>query len=269
MASPPGIEDPISALFDLSDRAAGMAPVVQRLYRYTAAILAVWFVIMVVLILIGLGSGGFLSLLALGGLVAGVIALGLLRETNRFFRDFVQRHRWIRLLQDADPTAKVPAGRTPVERLGRYLAQSNPVIEALLRSAPEALRYRVGIPAGGHEIPFDLVLVRPGSAFWRLTGWGEAGFAIVARQGPDSPTLDDLRRLENDAIAAGRSLGGQLSRVILLRTASGGIPDPVYEYAVGHPIPLGGARGPRATLEIITETPSGTYEFVPHVLGVP
>ncbi len=152
MAAPPGIEDPISALFDLSDRAAGMAPVVQRLYRYTAAILAVWFVIMVILILVGLGSGGYLSILALGGLAAGVIALGLLRETDRFFRDFVQRHRWIRLLQDADPTAKVPAGRTPIERLGRYLAQSNPAIDGLLKNAPESLRYRVGSgPATGRS----------------------------------------------------------------------------------------------------------------------
>lgn len=269
MAAPPGIEDPISALFDLSDRAAGMAPVVQRLYRYTAAILAVWFVIMVILILVGLGSGGYLSILALGGLVAGVIALGLLRETDRFFRDFVQRHRWIRLLQDADPTAKVPPGRTAMERLGRYLAQSNPAIESLLKTAPESLRYRVGIRVGDREVPFDLVLVRPGGTWWRWTGRGDAGFAIVARQGPDAPTLDDLRKLEADALAAGRQLGGRLCRAILLRTAASPLPDAVYEYAVGHPILVGGPGGGRATLEVVTETPGGTYEFVPHVLGVP
>jgi hypothetical protein len=269
VAAPRGIEDPISALFDLSDRAAAMAPVVRRLYRYTAAILAVWFVVMVILIVVGLGSGGYLSILALGGLAAGVIAFGLLRQTDRFFHDFVQRHRWIRLLQDAEPGAKVPAGRTPVERLGRYLAQSNPVIEAALREAPDSLRYRAGLRVGDREVPFDLVLVRAGSSWWRWTGFGEPGFSILARQGPDSPTIDDLKHLEADSLSVARTLGGRLCRVILLRGSTAPLADAAYEYAVGHPVELGGSGGGRATLEVITENPDGTYDFVPHVLGVP
>ena len=271
MAAPPGVEDPISAIFDLSDRAAGMAPVVRRLYRYTAGILAVWFAIMIVLILVGLGSGGWLSLLALAGLGAGIIAFGLLRQTDRFFHDFVQRHRWIHLVQDADPGAKIPEGRTPVERLARYLAASNPLVETWLKQDSGALRYRVAFRAGQREVPFDLVIVRPGSGFWRSMGRGEGGFAILARHGPDAPTLEDLRHIEVDALAAARgNLEGRLARVILLRTSAAPLPEDVYEYAVGHPVfaPRGSGRD-RVTLEIVSEKPNGTYDFVPHVLGVP
>jgi len=270
MAAPPGVEDPISALFDLSERAARMAPVVRRLYRYTAAILVTWIVIMVVLILVGLGAAGWLVLLALIGLGGGVIALGLLRQTDRFFREFTQRYRWIQLVRDADPIAKVPEGRTPIERLGRHLAVANPRVAELLKGRPGSLRYRVGVRAGGREVPFDLIVEEPAGAVARWSGLGEPGFAVLARSGPDAPTLDDLRRFESDAAAAAPGLDGRVARLILLRTSVVPLPQEVYEYAVGHPayVPWGFGRH-RVTLEIVTENPDGTYDFVPHVLGVP
>ena len=65
-------------------------------------------------------------------------------------------------------------------------------------------------------------------------------------------------------------LEGRLSRVILLRSGSVPLPEDVYEYAVGHPVTVPwGFRRERVTLEIISENPGGTYDFVPHVLGVP
>ena len=270
MAASPGMEDPISALFDLSERAAAMGPVVRRLYRYTAAILVVWIAIMAVVILVGLANAGWLAVLALLGLAAGVIALGLLRQTDRFFRDFVRRYRWIHLMRDADPAAKVPQGRTPVERLGRYLEASNPRIAARIRAQPDSLRYRVSLRRAGRDVPFDLVLGAPAGTLSRRLGVGDAGFAVVARAGPEAPTVDDLRRLETDAIAASPALEGRLSRIILLRTSSVPIPEDVYEYAVGHPVtvPWGFSRE-RVTLEVVTENPNGTYDFVPHVIGVP
>jgi hypothetical protein len=270
VAAPPGVEDPISALFDLSERAAGMAPVVRRLYRYTAAILVTWIAIMAVLIIVGLGAAGWLAFLALLGLAAGVIALGLLRQTDRFFREFHQRYRWIQLVRDADPIAKIPEGRTPVERLGRYLTLSNPRVEELLKARPGALRYRVSVRAGGKEIPFDLIIEEPANSVARWSGMGEEGFAVVARSAPDAPTLEDLRRFESEVAAAAPGLEGRVARLILLRTNPVPLPQEVYEYAVGHPIyvPWGFGRH-RVTIEIISENPNGTYDFVPHVLGVP
>ncbi len=269
MRSPAGVEDPISATFDLADRVAEMAPVVRRLYRYTAAILIAWIAIMAFVALIGLRDP-WLTVLAILGLVAGVIALTLLRRTDRFFRSFVQRHRMIHLVRDADPVSRVPEGRTPIERLARYLAQSNERVERWLAENPGALQYRVTLPAGGRTVPFDLAIVRPGGALYRAVGTGDGGFAILARGGPEAPTLEDLRRLESDAAAAAARLPGRLVRVILLRARPVPLPEEVYEYAVGHPFEVRrGLSVGRVALQVITENPDGTYEFVPHVLGEP
>lgn len=270
MTAPEGVEDPISALFELSDRAAAMGPVVRRLYRYTAAILVVWIAIMAVVIVVGLGAAGWLAVLAFIGLAAGVIALGLLRQTDRFFREFARRYRWIQLLRDAEPLARVPEGRTPIERLGRHLLQSNPTIASALAAHPEALRYHATVGRGTSPAAFDLLLERPGGAFARRLGLGDPGFAVVARLGSEQPDLEELRRLEADAQRAAPALSGALVRVILLRTGSAPLGESVYEYAVGHPLTLGGTRSGRAVaLEVVTERPDGSYDFVPHVVGVP
>jgi hypothetical protein len=270
VVDPPAVEDPIGALFDLADRAAGMAPVVRRLYRYTAAILVLWILIMLVLILAGLGSALWLSLLALAGLAGGVIALGLLRQTDRFFREFVQRHRWIHLVRDADPVPRIPEGRTPTERLARYLMATNPKVEAVLRQRPDALQTKVSVRVGGREVPLDLVIAEPGARLGRYLGDDDGSFAIIARVSDVSPTLEEVQRFEADAMALAPHLPGRLVRMIVLRTAPGPIPDAVYDYVVAHPIRVawGWQRTP-ASVELITENPDGTYDVVPHVLGIP
>jgi hypothetical protein len=267
----PGAEDPIAAIFDLSDRVAEMAPLVRRLYRYTATILAVWIILMVIVLLLTLRPDTlFLAVLAALALAAGVIALGLLRQTDRFFRTFVQRHRAIHLMRDAEPIVRIPDGRTPTERLARHLVGSNPSIERLVRETPAALQYRVTLHAGKREVPFDLAIVRPGSLWYRLFGRGDRGFAIIARLGPDAPTRADLNALETDALAVAPELTAAPVRMILLRTKSVPLPEDVYEYAVGHPVYLRRGFGhSRSTLEVITENADGTYEFVPQVLGIP
>jgi hypothetical protein len=262
MFSPPGVEDPISALFDLSDRVAQMAPTVRRMYRYTAVVVVLFLVIMLVLLLITIRTNGFLAILAFIAIAVSVVALSLLRETDRFFRSFVLRHRSIRLLRDAEPRARIPEGRTPVERLARHLAQTNPKVEALVREHPDALRYRAEVG----NVPFDLLLVSPADRGYSVLRWGEPGFAIVARLAPESFGVAELERFAGELKGVASRLPGQLVRAILLRAHSTPIAEPVYEYAVGHPVDL---RHGRVALEIITENADGSYDFVPHVLGVP
>jgi hypothetical protein len=270
VVDPSGVEDPISAIFDLADRAAEMAPTVRRMYRYTASILVIWIILTAFVTFVTLGTALWLAVLSFLGLVAGVIALGLIRRTDRFFGAFVQRHRSIRLVRDADPIVKVPEGRTPVERLGRYLVQSNPRVEATVVEDPSAMRYRVVLPASGESRPFDLVVVSPGGTLWRSLGRGATGFAILARVTSETVSVDDLRRMEADALAVAPQLAAAVVRLILLRPKPGPLPEEAYEYAVGHPVVFRRAFGSfRANLEVITENPDGTYDFVPHVLGVP
>ncbi|MCI4341178.1 MAG: hypothetical protein L3K11_02215 [Thermoplasmata archaeon] len=262
MFSPPGVEDPISALFDLSDRVAQMAPTVRRMYRYTAVVVVLFLLIMLLLLLLTLRSNAVLAILAFIAIVVSVLALSLLRETDRFFRSFVLRHRAIRLLRDAEPAAKIPEGRTPVERLARYLAQSNPRIGALLKERPEALQYRASV--GG--IPFDLMVSAPADRGYRFLRWGDPGFAVVARVCAEPPGVPQLERFAGELRTAARKTPGRLVRAILLRPQSAPLPEAVYEFSVGHPVELAEQR---VALEIITEGADGSYDFVPHVLGLP
>ncbi|MCI4352611.1 MAG: hypothetical protein L3K14_04405 [Thermoplasmata archaeon] len=270
MSGPPGMEDPISAIFDLSDRVADMVPVVRRMYRYTATILVIWVVLMAFVALLTFGANPYVSVLAALGLVAGAIGLSLLRRTDRFFRTFAQRHRSIRLLRDADPVVRIPEGRTPVERFARYLALSNPRVESLLSDAPSSARYRASLGAHGRTVPFDLVIEQRSSGSARWFGVGDPGFAILARLGSATPTVGDLMQLESDTQAAALGLAAAPARIILLRTTGGPLAEEVYDYAVGHPVFVRwGTRRVRLNLEIISENADGTYDFVPHVLGMP
>ncbi len=267
---PAGAEDPIAAIFDLSDRTAEMVPTLRRMYRYTATVVVVYLLIMAILLLVSLRSDLFLALLAVVALAFGVIALSLLRQSDRFFRGFSQRHRAIRLFRDADPAPRIPEGRTPVERLGRYLALSNPRIDAWLREEPGALRLRVEFLAGGTKVPFDLAIVRPGGSMFRSLGTGPAGFALLARLAPDAPTVADLEGFARDVAAVAPHLEGLPARAILLRTHPGPLADAVYDYAVGHPVTVGhGFTRARCSLEIVSENSDGTYDLIPYVLGVP
>jgi hypothetical protein len=268
--APPGVEDPISAIFDLSDRVAGMAPTVRRMYRYTATVVVLWILLMIVVILVTFGSNFVIAVLGVAGLVVGVLGLGLLRETDRFFTAFVQRHRVIVEVRDAEPVPRVPEGRSPVERLSRYLAASNAVIDRRLREDPGSLRYRVELPAGSRRVPFDLVLLRPGSTGYRLLGRGDPGFAVLARLEAGPTSLGMLQQLEADVQAVAARLPGAPARVILLRTSPDPLPQEVYDFALGHPVEFSRGLGRyRAAIEIITEHADGTYDLVPHVLGVP
>ncbi|HEV2230673.1 MAG TPA: hypothetical protein VGS18_00595, partial [Thermoplasmata archaeon] len=232
MFAPPGVEDPISAIFDLSDRVADMAPTMRRMYRYTATVIVAFLLIMVFLLFVGLAQNVVYALLALVAIVFGFVALSLLRETDRFYRAFAERHRVIRLLQDAEPAPKIPEGRTPMQRLARYLARSSPRIATLLLAHPEALRYRARVGPAASPTVFDLAMIAPSTGFPRL-GLGEPGFVVLARLSPDVPTVADLDAFGQEIRGVESKLPARVVRAILLRGQSQPLPESVYDYAVG------------------------------------
>ena len=233
-------------------------------------ILVLWIIIMAIVTLFTFGSNFLIAGLAIVGFIVGVIALSLLRQTDAFFRGFVQRHRAIRLVREADPVVKIPEGRTPIERLTRYLVEENPTVARFVRDHSDAVRYRITVPGRGRSVPFDLVIERPGGWFARSLGTGEPGFAVVARIAATAVTLVDLQRLEADVVESLSAFRGAPLRLILLRPQPAPLPEDAYEYAVGHPVVLGSRLSRhRASLEVITENPDGTYDFAPRVLGVP
>jgi hypothetical protein len=75
-----------------------------------------------------------------------------------------------------------------------------------------------------------------------------------------------VERFAADLKAVARRLPARLVRAILLRPQPGPVPEAVYDLAVGHPVEVPGGS---LAIEIVTEQPNGTYDLVPHVLGVP
>jgi len=123
-------------------------------------------------------------------------------------------------------------------------------------------------PSSGN---FDLVLAAPGSSLFRATGFGAPGFAVIARlaSGP-TVSIPEMEALARDAPEASRRLGAAVVRIILLRPQPTPLAEEAYEYAVGHPATWRQSMTDyRVPVEIITESPDGTYDLIPHILGVP
>ncbi|HEV2520227.1 MAG TPA: hypothetical protein VGX00_06365 [Thermoplasmata archaeon] len=266
MSAPPGAEDPISAIFELTDRASEMAPTIRRMYRYTATVIVLFLAIMVFLLLVGLSGNLAFAVLSLIAIAFGFVALSLLVETDRFYRSFAERYRRIKLLQDAEPSPKIPTGRTPMQRLVHYLAQSNPRVLNQLHEHPESLRYRVRLGSPARPLAFDLAIIAPASAGYRWLRAGDAGFALLARLGPDAPTVADLEQFAEEVEGASKRLPARVVRAILLRLHDEPIGESVHDFAVGHPLNVAGGK---VAIEIVSERPDGTYDLVPHILGVP
>ena len=96
---------------------------------------------------------------------------------------------------------------------------------------------------------------------------GDPGFVVLARLGPDALTAAELERFGHTAEGVARSLHGRLARAIVLRTHPMPIEDEVYDYSVHRPLAVPGGRS--VPLEVITELEDGTYDLIPHVIGVP
>ncbi|HEV2167142.1 MAG TPA: hypothetical protein VGS23_09255 [Thermoplasmata archaeon] len=267
MAASTGNEDPIAALFELADRVAEQGPKIRRIYAYTAAVVGVFLAILVYLLFEALRGSALFVGLALVTVVLGGTALTLLAESDRFYRSFSERHRRLRMLQFAEPTPKIPRGSTPLRRLAQHLARTSPRVAARLVEHPRALSIRTRRGANGALVEFGLSIAAPESFAHRYLKIGDPGFVVLARLGPDALTVAELERFGETASDVARSLHGRLVRAIVLRTRPLPIDDDVYELSTHRPLAVPG--GPSVPLEVITELEDGTYDLIPHVIGVP
>ncbi|MCI4351725.1 MAG: hypothetical protein L3K15_09485 [Thermoplasmata archaeon] len=267
MAASTGSEDPIVTLFELTDKVSEKSPKLRRIYLYTATVIVVLLGIIVYLIYVALRGSLWFASLGLAAVVLGGAALVLLAETDRFYRAFSERHRRLRMLQFTEPSPKIPAGPTPLRRLVRHLALTNPRVASVLSERPGALRFTMRRTRNGAAVEVGFAISVPQSPGYRWLRLGDPGFVIVARIGPDALTLAQLQHSGEEAQAAARQLRGRLARAIVLRQHPTPISDEVYEHAVRHPLPMPG--GPAVALEVITEREDGTYDLIPQVTGVP
>jgi hypothetical protein len=259
----PPADDPIHGIFDLADRAAAAAPRLLRISRATTILLAATLGIVAYLLFAVFATNLLSVILGVLTLAGGGVAILLMRENERFYGEYVERHRTILRLQDADPTPPVPEGRGPADRLLLHLRSTNARIERAVSRDPKVARFRVQASVGGSTRAFDLLLLAPHQ---RWSSGDGAGFAVLARVASSGIEADNVIQFAQDLAAVAPRLKEPLARAILLAPRGKSISVAAYEAARSKPIAAGGRAVP---LELIAERPDGTYDLVPLLVDAP
>lgn len=259
------VENPISAMFDLSEDVAGQAPNIRGLVRYAAAFISVWLFVNCLLGLVFLGNGNlFLALVMLCFFIIGLTSLVLLYRVNRFFRYFVSRHRAITAVRNMDPMVYAPGGQNATERLVTFLRNN---ISALNGKDVEVAM--PGIVQGEHrtQYRFDAYIKEPSSTLWNMFGIGKHGFAVYVKRFDNPPTAEELKALKMAVEDVSvRSMIPPI-RVIALweRKEVQNLQDSAYQFIMTNGVGVRHKlRDMACAMEIVSET-NGTYDFIPYM----
>lgn len=256
-------DDPIHGIFDLSDRAATVAPRLLWMSRVTSLAVLATSVVVGYLLFTTLLDSRLTLILGLLAVAGGGASLLLLRENERLYREYVERHRTLLRLQEADPSPPIPQGTGPAERLLTHLRETNPRIEQALREDPRAARFRVQAHIHGALRRLDLLLLSHPRG--RL-GHREPGFAVIARVADGAVEPSTVEQFASEVEAFAPRLGEPLARAILLSPKGGSVADSAYETAKAHSLRIGRRKIP---VEIVSERADGTYDLVPLLVEAP
>jgi len=223
---------------------------------------------------------GALQALTIGGLLVlgavlvalfllGFVILELMRDLRSFFDYFALRHRVILAVRQADPVVHVPQGKDEAQRILAHLAATSPEVRAVM-----ALPGGLATPAlltgkSGLTYQFDAYVRSEPTRLARLTGLGPAGFAVFVKAFDHAPTLSDLQALKaavEDVSAATRIPPARVLAV--WRSAKGEtVSADAYDFLTRDAVRVR-IRGTTyaCSLELATETPDGTYDFVPVIV---
>jgi hypothetical protein len=261
------VENPISAIFDLSEDVANKAPVIRSLVRYASAFIIVWLFVSFVLLIALLFDGNFFFFLIMLALfVIGVVSVVLLNRMNRFFKYYVARQRSIKAVRDMDPMVYAPQGKTVTERFITYLRGHNPAISG--RDVEVAMP---GIVHGHHgmEYSFDAYIREQPKGLWKAFGLGRHGFAIYIKRFDGPPDIEGVHSLKKAVEDVGVRSKIPPTRVVALweRKEDETIQDSVYHFVIGQPVMLKHRfRRFTCNLEIVSET-EGRYDFIPYMVN--
>jgi hypothetical protein len=266
------IENPISAIFDLAEDVNQQAPKVRKSVRYATVFIAIWLIInffFMVVFLFGTAWLWFILFLAL--FIVGALALKWLRELGTFFSFYVIRHRVIRSVREEDPVVYVPKGQDSVQRLVYHLASKNPHVQEGLNRPGLFQTQAILRGKSGVMYSFDGYLqIRP-SLFWKWFGMGYPGYSLFIKSYDHAPRLLDIQSLRNAILDVTTTGSIPPSRVIAVWKAEGDVEmaDDVYEFVTNEVVAFT-HRGNKfsTTMEIITESQDGTYDFIPYVSEV-
>ncbi|HLE45907.1 MAG TPA: hypothetical protein VI915_02815 [Thermoplasmata archaeon] len=201
----------------------------------------------------------------------GLVALGLLREVHDFFDYYALRHRILKSVRDADPVAVIPPGRDATQRILTFLGSRSPELQTLLRT-PGA----TAVPAmlrglSGMMYQFDAYLQHRPAGLGGLLGFGSPGFAVFVKSFAAPPTATDLQAIKRAVEDISAATSVPPARVIAVWRAEGDarLSDEAYELVTKEVVRttrLGTVFS--CSLESISETTDGTYDFIPYVTEI-
>ncbi|MFQ6059983.1 MAG: hypothetical protein ACE5KV_01635 [Thermoplasmata archaeon] len=265
------IENPISAIFDLAEDVDRQAPKVRKSVGYATVFIVIWLIINFLVMIVFLFINLILFILFMALFIVGILAVKWLRELGSFFSYYVIRHRAIKSLREEDPIVYIPKGEDSVHRLLTYLASKNPHVQEAMRRpglfrTQAILRGRSGV-----LYSFDGYLRVNSSLAWRLFGLGYPGYSLFIKRYEHPPRLLEMQSLKNAVEDIANTGPVPPCRVIAVWMAKGdeGIEDDVYSFVTNEVIRFSHLGNKfSCTLEIITESEDGTYDFIPYVSEV-
>ncbi len=213
------------------------------------------------------GENLFLGAVLAALFVLGIVILNLMRDIRGFFSYYVLRHRAIKSVREEDPVVHIPKGEDATQRLLTHLSQRHPELRGQARQgyvqAPAVMKGKSGLL---YQID-AYVRGRP-SALWRPLGLGETGYAIFIKAFTGVPTKKDLESLKRAVEDICQAEKVPPTRVIALWTPKEeeALSDEAYDFLVTQVVTFRhSGQEFKCSLELVTESPDGTYDFIPFV----
>ncbi|MFQ5910524.1 MAG: hypothetical protein ACE5IJ_07380 [Thermoplasmata archaeon] len=299
------VENPISAVFDLAGEVTEQHPKFKRLVKYATVFVAAWLFVdflfivgsapislpfllilfasllllrwfntvtarailisvatvntfLILLMFWGSRASMILGAILTGLFILGVLILNLIHEISSFFDYYWIRFRVIKSVRDEDPVMYVPKGENSVQRVLSFLAQRNP--DLILKGR------------GQFFYQFDAYASRPSGSLWRVLKVGYPGYAIYIKMFANKPTLQDLAALKGavEEITASAKLPPRRVIALWTRKSEESLDDDAYDFLTSETgVITGGVSLMNCSLELVSENPDGTYDFIPYVSDVP
>ena len=262
---------PFSALILLAREPSGRAQRMARLLRLMAALFVpLLFLLAADAMLLCAGETLLWRLPPEGGavmdallLLVGLGALLAIAVSDPLLEWVALRLGTIEDCERAGP-ARIPPGRTPLERYLRFLlsdARQRPGLEEMFRTAKMGGTVN---GASGAAHPFDLYLQLPaGTAFGRP-------WSVFVRVLDRPPVMADIDGLESDVRDVVAATATPPARVVLIYAPDTSGPfferveDAVFERLMErHLSGKAGWKSYCCAVELLTEEPDGTYDLVP------
>ncbi len=231
-----------------------------------------------ILLLASVGLGAFLVLIFRGGLILGavfvslfflgMVILDLVRSARSFFDYYALRYRVVRAVREADPVVLVPQGATPVDRLLALLGQRSEAVAGMLAQPQNVRKPAIVTGRSGVAYQFDALLMWPSGTLAPF-GIGPGGGAVFVKGFERAPTRMDLEALRRAVEDVSPAIRLPPSRVIALWKSEGTaeIPEETYAFLTNEVVHASvGGRTRACSMELVTEMPDGTYDFIPLIV---